>query len=308
MFTVMSTNPGYFLREAGTSFKRNWVMSLGAIITIFLSLLLIGISMMGSAAVNSLVTNVESKVTIQVFIKDDAATQDIEVLQRKLVTDPLVKSVNFTTKEQALENFKSTMSQSPEVVENLEGNPLPASLDIELKDARDVQTVVNTIKKSETFTKIADHPEDPDKSLKYGQQIVKKLFAFTRIIRVVGAIFVVMLAIVSLIFINNTIRLAIYSRRQEIAIMRLVGASNWFIRAPFMLEGIFQALIGAGLAILSMLTVQFALLPKLQTAISFMQFNLNTSTVLGISGLLIIRGACIGAFGSWLAMRKYLKI
>ncbi len=308
MFTVMSTNPAYFLREAGTSFKRNWVMSLGAIITIFLSLLLIGTSMMASKVINSLVTNVESKVSIQIFIKDDAATQDIEVLQRKLVTDSLVKSVNFTTKEQALENFKNTMSQSPEVVENLEGNPLPASLDIELKDARDVQTVVDTIKKSETFAKIADHPEDPEKSLKYGQQIVKKLFAFTRIVRIVGALFVVMLALVSLIFINNTIRLAIYSRRQEIAIMRLVGASNWFIRAPFMLEGIFQALIGAGLAIGGMLTIQFAAIPKLQSTISFMQFNLATSTTLGISGMLIILGCAIGAFGSWLAMRKYLKI
>lgn len=308
MFTAMLINPVYFLREAGISFRRNWVMSIGAIITIFLSLLLIGTSMMAGEVVNSLVKSVESKVSIQVYIKDDAATQDIEVLQRKLVTDPLVKSVNFTSKEQALENFKKTMSQSPEIVENLEGNPLPASIDIELKDARDVETVAQTIRKSETFTKIADHPENPEKSLKYGKKVVKKLFAFTRIIRLVGLIFVIMLGVVSLIFINNTIRLAIYARRQEIAIMRLVGASNWFIRAPFILEGIFQALIGAALAIGGLLTMQFALLPKLQSSISFMHFNVLTSTVISISGMLILLGCAIGAFGSWLAMRKYLKI
>jgi len=306
--TAMSINPGYFIREAGTSFKRNWVMSLGAIITIFLSLLLIGISLMISTVVNSLVTNVESKVSIQVFIKDDAATQDIEVLQRKLVTDPLVKSVNFTSKEQALADFKKTMSASPEVVDNLEGNPLPASLDVELKDSRDVETVVATIKGSDMFAKIADHPEDPEKSLKYGQQIVKKLFAFTKILRLVGIVFVIMLAVVSLIFINNTIRLAIYARRQEIAIMRLVGASNWFIRAPFILEGILQSVIGAVLAIITLFFIQFGALPKLKTAISFMQFNLSSAVTVQISIVLIVAGAIIGAFGSWIAMRKYLRV
>lgn len=304
----MSINPGYFIKEASVSFRRNWVMSLGAIITIFLSLLLVGASLMGGTIASSLVKNVESKVTIQVFVKDDAATQDIEVLQRQLVTNPLVKSVNFTTKEQALENFKKTMSQSPEVVENLDGNPLPASIDVELKDSRDVETVVASIKSSDAFPKIADRPEDPEDSLKYGQQIVKKLFAFTSVLRLVGAVFVAMLAVVSLIFINNTIRLAIYSRRMEIGIMRLVGASNWFIRGPFILEGIMQALIGAALAIVSLVAFQYLALPKLRETISFMAVSIPGHAVAQISGVLVLGGIFIGAFGSWLAMRKYLKV
>lgn len=304
----MSINPGYFLKEASISFRRNWVMSLGAIITIFLSLLLVGASLMGGAIASSLVENVESKVTIQVFVKDDAATQDIEVLQRQLVTNPLVKSVNFTTKEQALENFKKTMSQSPEVVENLDGNPLPASIDVELKDSRNVETVVASIISSDAFPKIADRPEDPEDSLKYGQQIVKKLFAFTSVLRLVGAVFVVMLAVVSLIFINNTIRLAIYSRRMEIGIMRLVGASNWFIRGPFILEGIMQALIGAALAIVSLVAFQYLALPRLKETISFMAVSIPSQVVMQISGVLVLGGIFIGAFGSWLAMRKYLKV
>lgn len=308
MSTAMSTNPAYFFREAGTSFKRNWVMSLGAIITIFLSLLLIGASFMMSSVINSVISNVESKVSIQIFLKDDAATQQIELLQRQLATDPLVKSVNFTSKEQALSNFKKSMTQSPEVVDNFEGNPLPASLDVELKDARSVEKVVATIKASDAFKKTCDRPEDPEKSLKYGQQIVKKLFSFTRVVRIVGLIFVIMLAVVALIFINNTIRLAIYARRQEIAIERLVGASNWFIRAPFMLEGIFQALVGAALAIASLLAIQFLVVPKIQTAISFMKFSLPSSTMWGISLVLIVASCIIGAFGSWLSMRKYLKV
>lgn len=304
----MSTNPLYFITEAATSFRRNWVMSIGAIVTIFLSLLLIGTSLLASTMVSSLVSSVESKVSIQIFLSDEASTQDVELLQREVLTNPAVKTVTYTSKEEALASFQASMANSPEVVENLDGNPLPASLDVELKDARDVETVVESIKGSATFLKVAEKPENPEDSLKYGQQIVKKLFAFTETLRYVGGVFVVLLAGVSLIFINNTIRLAIYSRRMEIGIMRLVGASNWFIRAPFVLEGIMQALVGATLAVLVILSLHWFALPKLATVISFMDFSVTTTTIAQISGILLVAGVFIGAFGSWIAMRKYLKV
>jgi cell division transport system permease protein len=304
----VSINVGYFLREAGTSFKRNWVLAAGAVITIFLSLLLIGSSLMLGMLANSMVKSVESKVSIQLFIKDDAAQADVEVLQRALSTNELVKSVTYSSKEDALEKFKEQMKDSPEVIENLEGNPLPASLDIELKDARNVESVVSVIKKSAEFPKIADRPDNPDSSLKYGQQIVESLFRFTRVLRIVGSVFVVMLAVVSLIFINNTIRLAIYARRNELSIMRLVGASNWFIRAPFVLEAMLQAIIGAILAVLVLLAVKTFALPKVAAAVSMLHVSLSTVVMWQITGILVVVGLFIGAIGAWLAMRKYLKI
>lgn len=304
----MSTNPLYFVSEAATSFRRNWVMSLGAIITIFLSLVLIGTSLMASTVVGSLVSSVESKVSIQIFLSDNAATQDVELLQRELITNPMVSTVTFTSKDQALANFKKSMAKSPEVIANLPGNPLPASLDVQLKDPRNVETVVAAIKKSATFPKVAEKPENPDDSLKYGEGVVKKLFAFTQTLRYVGVVFVIMLAGVSLIFINNTIRLAIYARRMEISIMRLVGASNWFIRAPFMLEGIMQALVGAGLALVVLLGMYWFGLPRIQEVVSFMDFSISSATIAQISAILVGAGVTIGAFGSWIAMRKYLKI
>ena len=283
-------------------------MSLGAIITIFLSLLLVGVSIYGGAIVNSLVKDVESKVSIQVFILDDAPSQDIEVLQRQLQNNPLVKAVSFTTKEEAYEKFKKTMEQSPEVIESIEGNPLPASLDVELNNAQDVEQVVEEIKASDAFLRIADRPDDPAKSLKYGQDTVRKLFAFTNVLRYVGIAFVVMLALVSLIFINNTIRLAIYARRNEIGIMRLVGASNWFIRAPFILEGVFQALIGAFFAIGTILAFHLWGLPRIQQAIAFMAITVPGTVMAQIALLLSIGGILIGVIGAWIAMRKYLTV
>jgi len=229
-------------------------------------------------------------------------------LQTQLLNDALVEGVDYTTKEEALQKFKKDMAQSPEIIDQLEGNPLPASLDVTLKDPRTVEAMVLKIKKNAMFLKIADRPDNPEESLKYGQQIVNKLFAFTRVIRIIEVVFVVMLGIVSLIFINNTIRLAIYARRKEIGIMRLVGASNWFIRTPFLLEGVIQALIGASLAILTVVGLQAAIIPRLKDALPFMAVTLSGTATAQIAFSLIVAGIVIGVAGSWLAMSRYLKV
>jgi cell division transport system permease protein len=304
----MSINVGYFVNESVQNFRRNWVMSLGAVITIFLSLLLVGIFLATGFIVNSVVASVEDKVTIQIFLKDGAATADVNALQQQLLADALVDGVDYTSKEEALAKFKKDMAQSPEIIDQLETNPLPASLDVTLKEPRTVTDMVAKIKVNALFLKVADRPDTPEESLKYGQQIVNKLFAFTRVIRVIEVVFVIMLGVVSLIFINNTIRLAIYARRKEIGIMRLVGASNWFIRMPFLLEGVIQALIGALLAILCIVSLQAAILPRLKDALPFLAVSLSGGATAQIAISLIVAGVLIGIGGSWLAMTRYLKV
>jgi cell division transport system permease protein len=168
--------------------------------------------------------------------------------------------------------------------------------------------MVAKIKASPLFTKIADRPNTPDASLKYGKATVKKLFAFTQVVRWIEVAFVLMLAVVSLIFINNTIRLAIYARRKEIGIMRLVGASNWFIRTPFLLEGVLQALIGAALAILSVAGLQAAIMPRLGETLPFLSVSINNQAMAQISLALVLAGVFIGLIGSSLALRRYLKV
>jgi cell division transport system permease protein len=304
----MSINVGYFVRESLQNFRRNWVMTLGAVITIYLSLLLVGVFLVTGVLVNSVVKSVEDKVTIQVFLKDGAATADVNGLQQKLLANDLVQGVEYTSKDKALQKFKEDMKQSPEIIDQLEGNPLPASLDVTLKDPRTVEQMVKAIKTDPLFTKVADRPDNPEESLKYGQQVVKKLFAFTRVIRTLEIAFVTMLAAVSLIFINNTIRLAIYARRKEIGIMRLVGASNWFIRTPFLLEGVLQSLIGASLAILSVIGLQAAIMPRLGEALPFLPVGMNAAATAQIAGILIVAGVFIGLLGSGFALRRYLKV
>ncbi|GAB4282763.1 MAG: permease-like cell division protein FtsX [Coriobacteriia bacterium] len=304
----MAINVGYFIKESFVSFRRNWVMSLGAVITIYLSLLLVGASVGTSMLVNQVVRSVEEKVTIRIFIADGAAAEDVQALQDVLSADERVKSIRYVSKEEALAEFKESMAESPEIVEQLEVNPLPASLDLELNNPSDVQAVVDDIKANETFLKICDRPDDPEKSLKYGQQVVNQLFTFTRILRVVMAVFIVMLGVISLIFINNAIRLAIYARRKEIGIMRLVGASNWFIRTPFLMEGVIQSLIGAVLAIGSLAIVQLYALPKISEAMPFLPLSLSGASSAQIALILVGGGIIIGLIGSGLALRRYLKV
>lgn len=304
----MAINPGYFLRESVSNFRRNWVMSLGAVITIYLSLLLVGVFVVSGMFVDEIVKSVEQKVQITIFIKDGAAESDVTAVQQAVVSDPLVSKVTYVSKEQALARFKQEMKDTPEIYRQLENNPLPASLEVELKDPRQVNVMVAKIKANPEFSKIIKDPKDPEKDLRYGQKVIKQLFAFTQVARVVEAVFIIMLAVVSLIFINNTIRLAIYARRKEIGIMRLVGASNWFIRTPFLLEGVIQGTVGALLAIITMSLVAWAVLPRLRDTLKWLPIDLSLGAFAQISIILVLAGAIIGLLGSALAMRRYLRV
>lgn len=304
----MAINPGYFVLEALSSFRRNWVMSFVAVITIYLSLLLVGVFVVSGMLVNNIVTGVEQKVNITIFVKDGAAQGDVKALQDSMVANPAVKNVSYVSKEQALQRFKQQMKESPEIIKQLDTNPLPASLEIELKDPKTVKAVVAQVKAVPSFAKVVSHPDDPERDLRYGQQIINQLFAATRVVRVVESVFIAMLGIVSVVLIGNTIRLAIYSRRREIGIMRLVGASNWFIRTPFLFEGMLQSIIGALLAILTLVALQAFVMPKITLALQFLNLTLSSAALAQLAAILLVSGIVIGLLGSATALRRHLRV
>ena len=299
----------YFFKESLTGFTRNLGTALGSIVTIFLSLMIIGLFLVGGGIVNNVVSSVEDKVSITAYIADEANEEDIQAMSDKIAAMDGVASVGFTTKDQAMENFRESMSTNPEIVDQLDGqNPLPASIDVELSDAQSVQAIADAIEADELFQSICDEPENPALSLKYGEKTVEKLFDLTNYIRYIGAALIVLLVFIALVFINNTIRLAILARRKEIAIMRLVGASNGFIRGPFLMEGALHALIGAGLAIVALEVIRRFALPLVTDALAWLPINLAGSVYMEIYVVLIAAGLIIGAIGSLLAMRRYLKV
>lgn len=299
----------YFFRESLTGFKRNLSTALGSIITIFLSLLIIGIFCICGVIINNVVTSVENQVSITAYVADDASEQDIHAVEQYIQELPGVESVDFTTKDQALENFTNSMTSNPDIVAQLDGeNPLPASIDVNLSEAQSVSDIANRILENETFVKICDNPDDPSDSLQYGQKTVDKLFSLTNAIRYIGIGLIVVLVLIAFIFINNTIRLAILARRKEIAIMRLVGASNGFIRGPFLAEGALHAIIGSLLAIGVIELIRIFALPRVTSALPWLPINVEPTTFILIYVTLLCVGLVIGLLGSVFAMRRYLKV
>lgn len=299
----------YFLKEALKGFSRNISTTLGSIITIFLSLLIIAIFTMGGLIVENIVKSVEDQVSLTAYVSDNANENTIESVKRFVSGLDGVESVGFTTKEQALENFKNTMTSNPDIVDQLDGqNPLPASIDVQLSDPQKVESVAQALANNADFKKIADDSNNPAESLKYGQKTVEKLFSLTNYVRYIGIALIVLLIFIAMVFINNTIRLAILARRKEIAIMRLVGASNGFIRGPFLMEGALHAIIGALLAIGSMELLRAFAIPLIATSLAWLPIDLGGQTFLLIYIALLVAGLFIGLVGSALAMRRYLKV
>ena len=312
---MVPSNIGYSLREAGHHFRRNWTTVLGAIVTIFLSLFIIGVFALGSAMISSVVGGVEDSVTIQAYLSDDASDADVQAFQDEVKSWDVVDTVSYKSKEEALEEYRSSMSNSnaSDAVAALDGeNPLPASLVITLSDPQEVEAAAHRIMEDPLFLEIRDTHDDPASTAAddviYGQGTVERLFEVTNYIRIGAAALVIMLTFVAFVFINNTIRLAITARRREIAIMRLVGASNGFIRGPFVMEGILEALIAAILAIGALAVGLHFLMPALQNNLPFLAFEISRRVMFATFGLLLIVGILIGFFGSAIAMRRYLKV
>lgn len=297
----------YFFKESLQGFARNLSTTLGSIITIFLSLLIIGVFLVGGAMIERLMSSVESEVSITAYVADDASQNDIDSVMDYVRGLDGVANVSFTTKDQALENFEASTT-TPGIIEQLDGsNPLPASIDVELSDPQMVEGVANQLEANSTFQKIADE-ENPHDSIKYGQTTVERLFTVTNYVRYIGVALIALLIFIALIFINNTIRLAILARRKEIAIMRLVGASNGFIRGPFLMEGALHAIIGSLLAVGCLQLLRIFAIPQLESAIKFLNFDVGGTTYLFICIALVVIGLVVGLVGSAFAMRRYLKV
>ena len=305
------SNLRYSFHEAFLHFRRNWSTALGAVVTIFLSLFIIGLFMIGSTMLSRMVGSVEDKVTIQAFLSDSADKTAVDTMQDTIEKWDNVESVTYKSKEQALEEYRNTMSNrnAAAAVDALDGqNPVPASLVIKLDDPKLVKTTAEKLSADPSFKSICDDPEDPGDSVQYGQETVDRLFNVTNYIRIIAAVLVILLTFVAFVFINNTIRLAIAARRREIAIMRLVGASNGFIRGPFLMEGAMEAFFGAVLSIIVLQVLLSVFVPHLEEALQFLSFSVDPLTVALTYIALIIIGIILGLFGSAIAMRRYLKV
>ena len=316
----MKVSSLYFTKEALASFKKNIVQSIAAVTTVSLCLVVVGLILLVMFVGGQVIKKIEDKVEIEVFLEGlegpvpisggpntPGRIDQLDQTEETFRSWKEVQDVEYISKEKAMIEFKKNFENSPEVIQQIEGNPLPASYRISLKNPRDVEKVAGRIK---GLPYIKELTGDPARNIKYAQDTVRKLFQVTRWISVAAAGFATLLIFVSLVLITNTIRLAIFARRKEIGIMRLVGASSWFIRWPFILEGMFEGMIGASIAIVVLTGLWRTFFANLAAGnvLAFMTFNFDQGTFFRLVLLLAFSGSSIGAVGSFIALRRFLKI
>ena len=227
----------FFFKEAFGSLRRNYFMTIAALVTVFLSIVVLGGVLVFVYTTDALLKEVEQKVEITVYLKTDPdPSQDPD--RRPADPDPgLVGGEELGLREQAggaLTRLQEDFKDNPEILEGLTGNPLPASFEISLVDPQAVDKVATRFNGNSIVDEV-----------RYGKEIADKLFTFTSQFRNFLVGFIVLLGIVSVLLISNTIRLSIFARKREVEIMKLVGATNWFIRWPFIIEGVTVGLVGA---------------------------------------------------------------
>ncbi|HSN57882.1 MAG TPA: permease-like cell division protein FtsX, partial [Clostridiaceae bacterium] len=229
----------YFFKDALNSLKRNITVSTASIATVAATLFILGIFMLTLLNVNQGIVSVESQVEVKIFLKDDITAPQKTELETKVKGVAGVTAVTFESKEQALANFKEQLGdQNQSLVDGLEkDNPMPSSYIVKVNEPNTISAVVEAVKGQAYVLSIKD-----------GREIVNKIISITNTIKWVGSAIFLILIGVSLFLIGNTIKIIVYSRRREIGIMKYIGATDWFIRWPFVIEGIILGVSGALIA------------------------------------------------------------
>ena len=289
----------YFLSETLQNFKRNVLMSVAAISTVAISLLLLGGVLILGMIIGNVTASWEAKVEISVFLRDDATTNEIRQLQSQVTSYPEVQEVTYVSKQDAFEEFKQLYKDQPELWEAIPEDSLPASLRIKLTDAAFTDEVASRIEGAPGIDEVS-----------YGGSIVRRLLQINSLLRSITFAMSLILMIAASGLIANSIRLAIYARREEIGIMKLVGATNWFIRVPFMLEGLGAAMVGALLAGLVVIGANELLFSRVDDVLPFMGPILSFSfgDMLGVVVVLVVVGGMVGIVGSVMALRRFLEV
>jgi cell division transport system permease protein len=288
----------YFVRETLISLRRNLLMTIAGIITVAISLFLFGGILLVSATVDHGTQQWKHGIELEIFMRVGAGSNQVKAVETALQADPNVKSYVHLTQADAYAIFKRDFKDQPALVESTKPSDLPESFRVAPKRAQDTALLASAYK---------DRPQ-VDTIITAAQQI-KRLLTATRWIRLAFISMASVLLASSLFLIVNTIRLATFARRREIEVMKLVGASNWFVRVPFMAEGLVQGAIGAGFAfglVWALKIIIANLLSHQQNLLS--TFRVTSSDAFGIGMIVLAIGAAIGMIGSIVGLRRFLEV
>jgi cell division transport system permease protein len=281
--------------ESLRSLSANLSTTLAATMTVLIGMFLLGLFIALGTWVVSWSDHVKNQLEVKVFFVNDVSAKQVNTVRNWLATDERVKEYDFISRSEALQQMQK---RYPQLVENLASNPLPASYEVTPRRAEEVKALSADIR-AQRFAGV--------ERVKDGQQTSKRILQVARVIEVIFLVAVVVLLVASTLLIANTIRLSIFARRREIEVMKLVGATNWFVRGPFMLEGLICGAAGSLAAIVLLLLGKEIVLPSILGHIE------TTSDVRALAFsatalILVLVGLGVGAVGSGLTLRRFLRI
>ena len=271
-------------------------MAFAAISTAFIALFLFGLALLIAREINLVIEQVTGNVEVAVYLTDPVNPQTVESLTTTLTKLPVVADVTFESKAQACERFKQLFANQKALVDNVDCNALPASLRVKLDDPQQYAQVAAVLRGQPGIDKVVDQ-----------SAFLDRLFSVTRVFRV-GVLLVSLVMLLSAaILIANTVRMGLFARRKEIGIMKLVGATNWRIRMPFLVEGLVESLIGAGAAVLFLFGLKVAFINPLYDTIQFVPWVTNKD-VIAIIPWLLVAGAVVAVLAGLAGMRRFLDV
>lgn len=302
MFTYIKR----ILRTFWQGIVRNKSLFFACVLMMTLSLIIFSTTIIFRGISLKLVNLLKDKMDLSLYLEKDLPEEDILKIRDELLKLNEVEKIEYVSQEEALKTFKERNKTNrilQKVLEELGENPLSASLNIKAKDTKDYQLIINYIENSSFKDKLIDI------NLYENQKIIERLDRLTTAFQLISVLVISVLVILSIIITFNTIRMAIYSLRQEIEIMKLVGASLWFIRGPFLIQGIFQGLVASFIALLVVIPLFFWLGPKIENFAPEIQlYSYFWSNFLNLFLYQTIFGVALGLVSSYWAVNKYLKI
>jgi cell division transport system permease protein len=294
----------FFLAEAIRSIRANAAVSIAATVTVLIAVFILGAFIPSFLYVQSAVDSQKNRIDVRVYISDAAKVTEVNQLQAAingLEAQGLIKQSTYINKDQALAELKSRL-KDPNITDLVGSNPVPANFRLKPTDVEKAPQIVAALK---------DQPAvDGEQGISYGKETADKLLSVARFIQWAGLALITILLVASILLIGNTIRLSIFARRREVEVMKLVGATNWFIRWPFVIEGIVCGLMGAVLSVALLWAVKVGVVDQ-WIAGADSNLTRDEATTIGFPTLgliLIAAGAIVGALGSGITLRRFLKV
>jgi cell division transport system permease protein len=291
---------GFFLREAVRAMRRNAAPSFAALATVLVTMLVLGVFIPIVQATNGAANSVRSRVEVDVYLKTTAKPADVARVRSELLGVPHVKTVQLVTKQQA---YAQQVKQDPQAYQLLGSNPLPDTFHVIPDNPGNVLVVRNSLTPGGT-----GKPLDPAiENVSNKKSDTKKILEVTNLVTITAAVLTVLLTLASVLLIANTIRLSLYARRREVEVMKLVGATDWFIRWPFVIEGVFVGALGALLAIVVLGVTKVALLDPLANHWTLIAAP-RTIAFSALVAVLLGAAVLVSAVGSGLSLRRFLRV